>query len=405
MAAACFRPAAPQTLLGAAAYFAYLAWVSLHFVEVAGTTTFVHLLVAAATLGAWVGGCLRRVRGWPTVVLVPGYGAASAVPALVVACGGFACIATVAWHGGIAPWPFAAVGVLALSASVVAGLVVPGAATVGLVAMWLLAVPRMFWRPDAVDFHAVAPDVAWLAGAAVGTVGLAWLLAFPGRFERKVSEWRDRWPATGIARNGALWPPSLVRVASVFGALAVGAALVQRMLGADLLDETWVVLTGGLCVATAGASGTSLALPRGALAGASWLLLLGAAGRAGVGRRVQRRILGDVVVATAVFAAAAVALGLDTRLVEMVLLGFGCSGLYAAGAARSRWLMAGRASALVAAPVVVAMAGAAWTLGLQGLPATLGVWIAGAVAAVFLGGTGIGRLDLDFGLTGETTRQ
>ena len=202
-----------------------------------------------------------------------------------------------------------------------------------------------------------------------------------------------------------LGPPSLVRVALVVGGLAVCAALVQRAPGAGLLDETWVVLIGSVCVATSGASGTSLALPRGVLPGASRLLLLGAADRAGVGRRAQRRILGDAVVATAVFAATAVVLGLDARLVEMVLLGFGCSGLYAAGAARFRWLMAERASALVATLVVVAMAAAAWTLGLQGLPAALGVWIAGAVAAVFLGGTGIGRLDLDFGLTGETTRQ
>ena len=405
MAAACFRLTAPQTLAGAAAYAAYLAWMSVHFVDALGTTVFVHLLAAVATLGAWVGGCVRRGRGWPTVVLVPGYGAALAVPALVVAFGGVGCIGAVAWHGGLDLWPFAAVVVLALSASMVVGLVLPRAGAVGHLAMWLVAIPGMFWPADAVDFRAVAPDAAWLAGAVVGTVCLAWLLAFPGRFERQASEWRDRWPATGIVLSGALWPPSLVRVASVFGALAVGAALVQRALGADLLDETWMVLIGALCVATAGASGTSLALPRGVLPGASWLLLLGAAGRAGVGRRAQWRILGDAVVATAVFAVAAAALGLDARLVEMVLLGFGCSGLYAAGAARFRWLMAERASALVATPVVVAMAVAAWTLGLQGLPAALGVWLAGAVAAVFLGGTGIGRLDLDFGLTGETTGQ
>ena len=405
MAGACFRPTAPWTVAGAAGYVAYLAWMSLHIVEALGSTAFVHLLVAVATLGAWVGGCVRRGRGWPTVVLVPGYGAASVVPALVVALGGFGCVVAVAWQGGLDPWPFAAVGVLALSASMVVGLILPGAGAAGHLAMWLVVIAGLFWRPDAVDFRAAAPEAAWVAGATVCMAGLAWVLAFPGRFERQISAWRGPWPATGIAGSGGPWPPSLVRVALVFGGLAVGAALVQRALGAYLQDEVWVVLIGSVCVATAGASGTSLALPRGVLPGASWLLLLGAASRAGVGRRAQWRILGDAVVATAVFAATAVALGLDARLVEMVLLGFGCSGLYAAGAARFRWLMAERASAWVATLVVVAVAAAAWTLGLQGLPATLGVWIAGAVAAVFLGGTGIGRLDLDFGLTGETTRQ
>lgn len=404
MLAACFRPTSPPTVVGAAGFAAYLVWMALHFMDALGTTAFVHLLFAVTTLGGWVGGCVRRVRAWPTVVLIPGYGAASAAPALVVAFGGFGCIAATAWLGGLPPWPFAAVGVLTLSVSMVAGLVLPGTGAVAHLAMWLVAIPGLSWRPDAVSLGAVVPDAAWVAGAAVGTAGMLRLLAVPGRFGARASRWRDPWAAMRIARTGALWPPSLVRVASIFGALAIGAALVQRALGADLLDETWVVFIGGMCVATAGATGNSLALPRGPLPGASWLLLLGASGRAGVGRRVQRRILGDVVVATVVFAVVALALGVDLRLVEIVLVGFGCSGLYAAGAARFQWLMTDRLSALVATPIVVAMAVAAWKLGLQGLPTALGVWIAGAVAAVGLGGTGIGRLNFDFGLTRETTQ-
>lgn len=202
-----------------------------------------------------------------------------------------------------------------------------------------------------------------------------------------------------LPRLRPLWEPSFVRVASVFGVLALGAAMLQRVLGADLEDEPWLLLIGGVCVNTC-ATGASIAMPRGPLAGASRLFLLGAAGRKGVGRRVQWKIARDALCGVAVFAAGAAVFGLDPRLLAMVLVGFACTALYLAAAGGVRWLMASRLSGLVATPVVVALTLAAWELGFFGLPGAAAFWVAAVAAAVFAGGVGIGRLDFD--LTRET---
>lgn len=400
MAAACFRPAAARTAVGAAAYAAYLAWLALGAGAELGTTAFVHLLVATVTLGAWIGGCTARLRSWPNSVLVPGYRPAATVPALVLALAGLACNALVAWSCALDVWPFAVAGFLVLSASMVAGVLFPGAAVFAHMGMWLVALAGRFWDRDAVDLAGMGTTGTWVAVVVCG-IGLLGVFAFPGRAVRPVSSSGVRLPRV-LRRPRRVWEPSFVRVASVFGFLAVGAALVQRVVGTDLEDEAWMVLIAGLCVNTA-ATGASVALPRGPLAGAARLFLLGAADRRGVGRRVQARIAGDAVSAVVVFAAFALAFGLDLRLVEMVLVGFACTSLYVAAAGGVRWLLESRLSTLVATPVVVGLALAAWELGSWGLPGAVAFWIAAAAAAVIAGGIGIGRLDFD--LTRETTQR
>ena len=402
MAAACFRPAAAATVAGAAAYAAYLAWLALGLGAELGTTASVHLLAATATLGAWVGGCTARVRSWSNSALVPGYRSAATVPALVLAVAGLAGNALVAWSCALDVWMFVAFGLLALSGSMVGGLLFPGAAVYGHMGMWLVAIAGRFSDRDAVDLAGLAPTGTWIAAVVCG-IGLLCVFASPGRAVRPASPGGVRLP--GVLRRGRrVWEPSFVRVASVFGVLAVGAALVQRVLGGNLEDGTWMVLIGGLCANT-GATGASVALPRGPLAGAARLFLLGAARRRGVGRRVQGKIAGDAVSAVAVFGALALAFGVDLRLVEMVLVGFACSSLYLAAASGVRWLMASRLSGLLATPVVVGLALAAWEFGSWGLPAAAAFWIAAVAAAVFAGGIGIGRLDFDLGLKRETTQQ
>ena len=404
MAAACFRPRSPATVSGVAAWGAYLAWLGIG-IESLGTTAYIHLFFAVATLGAWLGACVRHVRGWPNAVLVPGYRSATGVVAAGVAVAGFGCCAVVAWFGGLGLWPLATVGVLALTGAAVGGLLVPGSAVYLLICMHIVAILARGWGPDVVDIGRVAPVGGWATVAVPCALALLWAFATLRvgsgvRWSVARHAW-DPFSRFGILRARGLWEPSLVRVAAVFGGFAVVAAVVQRVFETDLRDESWLVLIGTLCANT-GATGASVAFPRGPLGGASWLLLLGAAGRGGVGRRVQWRILGDSLAAAVVFAAASAALGADFRLVEMLLLGFACSSVYAAVAGRFRWLMSSRLSGLVATPVVVAMVLAAWwEFGSWGLPATAAAWIAGGGVAVLAGGRGIGRLDLDFGLTRE----
>ncbi|MCY4014043.1 MAG: hypothetical protein OXG82_15170 [Gammaproteobacteria bacterium] len=398
MSAACFRPAGASTLFGAAAYAAYLAWLATGLAAELGTTALVHLLLAVTTLGAWVGACVARIRAWPNVVLVPGFGAAATVPAVGVAFAGLGCNVAVAWLAGLDPWSFGAVGLFALSASMVGGTLLPGAAVYLHLGMWLALIPANYWERNALAAADVVPAGVWAVVAVCG-FGLLAAFAFPGRPGGRAAL-GTAWLRLGLPRIRTVWEPAVVRVTCVFGAFAVGAALVQRALEAGLKDQVWMILIVTLCANTA-LGGTSVASPRGLLPGASRLLLLGVARRTGVGRRVQRKIATDSLAAITVFSVATAVLGADLRLVEMVLLGFAASSVYASVAAPSRWLMAGRLSGLVGTPVVVVLALAAWEWGLRGLPATAGAWIAATAVAILVGGIGIGRLDLDGAQAGE----
>ena len=193
---------------------------------------------------------------------------------------------------------------------------------------------------------------------------------------------------------GGAFEPSLVRLAGVFGGLAFVAPILHAVFDTDLKDESWLVLLGIVCANT-GVTGTSVALPRGPLAGASRLVLVGAAGRVGVGRRVQLRILGDSLAAAVVFAAVTAVFESDFRLVAMLLLGFACSNAYMAVAGGIRWLMSSRLSGLVATPVVVAMVLTVWESESWALVTAGTAWVVSGAVAVLVGGAGIGRLDLD----------
>lgn len=398
MSATCFRPGAASTLSGAAAYAAYLAWLAAGLAAELGTTALVHLLLAVATLGAWVGACVGRIRAWPNAVLVPGFGAAATVPALGVALAGFGCTVVVAWLAGLDTWSFAAIGVLTLSASMLGGTLLPGAAVYLHLGMWLALIPGDYWERDALDVAKLVPSGLWAIAAACGA-GLLAAFALPAQPGGHASLGSARL-RLAFHSTRTVWEPAVVRVGCAFGALAVAAALVQMALEAGLKDQAWMILIASLCANTS-LGGVSVASPRGPLAGASRLLLLGVARRTGVGRRVQRKMATDSLVAIVVFSAVTVALGADLRLVEMVLLAFAASSVYATAAAPCRWLMADRLSGLVGTPVVVVLALTAWDCGLRGLPGTAGAWVAAVAAAILVGGIGIGRLDLDGADAGE----
>ena len=178
------------------------------------------------------------------------------------------------------------------------------------------------------------------------------------------------------------------------GVLAAGCGVAQRV-AVDWKDVSWLVLISTIC-AHVGAVGSSASLPRGPLPSVSRLVLVGAAkSRAGAGRVVLAKVVADSVLAAGVFTTVVLALGLDFRLIEMVLLAFAACHIYLILACGSRWLLSSRRSALVAAPAVVAIAGAAWFVGPWGLPLATVACIVTGVAAIYLGGVGIGRLDVD----------
>lgn len=404
MAAACFRPTSAATIAGVAAYGVYLAWVGTGIAGQLGTTAYAHLLCALATLGAWLGSCFRRVGAWPGAVLVPGYRRAAHSATAAVGVAGFAGAAVAAWVGGLALWPLATVGVLGLAVAALGGFLAPVVAVYLQMGMWIVAILAPGWGAEAVDLGRVAPPVAWAGAALPSAAVLVWTLRriAPASARRSRSWAAGRW--AGLRWPGALWEPSFARVAGLFAGFGVVAALVQGPLGATLRADSWMVLIATLCANTA-ATGASVALPRGPLAGAARLLVHGVARRGGVGRRVHGKILRDSLTGVAAFASVAAALGVDFELVAMQLVGFACTSAYLAAASHSRWLMANRLSGLVATPVVVGLALAAWEYGSWGLPSAVAVWTASGGVAVVVGGLGIGRHALDLGTTREAMQE
>ena len=185
------------------------------------------------------------------------------------------------------------------------------------------------------------------------------------------------------------------RIAFTSGILAVGCTFAHRLPGLEWRDAPLIVVIGSVC-ANLGATATSISLPRGPLPGVAWLLLSGAAKtRSAAARRMLWGIVGDSLFAAGVFAAITIALGPDWDLVAMMLVTLAACHTYLAAACRCRWLLSSRLSVLVATPAVVAIAWAAWAYGPWDLPTALAACMLSAIAAVYLGGLGMGCIDLD----------
>lgn len=182
MAAACSKPTSPWSFLGIASYSAYLAILARGGIDGQGTTGYIPLLFAAATLGAWLGGCARRMRSWPNAILVPGYAAATTGATLGIGAAGLGCGMAVAWIGGLDIWPLATIGTLALSASLIAGLLLPRAASYLHIGMWAAALLAAGWRRDALCFACHAPIGAWAAATLAASGALLFAFASLQRF-------------------------------------------------------------------------------------------------------------------------------------------------------------------------------------------------------------------------------
>lgn len=390
-------------MVGAVGYCAYLAWLAVWEIERLGTTSYLHLIAAAAVLGAWLGGCVARGRTWMGAALVPGYRVALGSSACVVAISGMCAIACIGWSGGLNAGALLSIGGLTLSVFLVCGYALPVLAFYLLLSTCCGVVLAPALGHDAWPDGVGSSLLAWLALAAI----CPWCLFVAMLRSPRSVPYRSEWTLRSSLRLVVprhLWPPSAHRVGILAGSLAGSCAFGQRALGAEWKDFVSMLVIGSMC-AHFGSVGASASFPRGPIPAASWLLLFGAKeSRAGVGRRVLSKIILDSVFAAGVFSGVLFVLGADFHLLEMLLLALAACHLYLAGASSSRWLMSSRYSAVVAAPVVVALSGAAWFFGPWGLPTSIAACLVTGAVAIYIGGIGIGRLDLDAAFTAEASQ-
>ena len=399
----CFCTFSPQTLVGVS-YAAFLVWAGLTGIGADGDTIYIHMCVAPAIGGMWIGACVSGVASWPASRFTPPFVSKFSIVAALAAVSALVLTGLIGWIGGSDPRPFAALGTLTMIAGIASGCVWPS------FTMYLFVGAAILLPYASPPGTAVPLPPIGSAGAAGATIVLAATTMVLVRIALRLRVTHIKAPSTASLRRldkllgNRLWEPSMRRVAVWSGLLAAGSTFAQRLPTFEWRDIPLIVVIGSL-FANLTATGTSVALPRGPLPGTAWLLLSGIANsRADAGRRMLWRVVADSAFAAGVFAAVAIALGPDWHLVEMMLVALAACHAYLATACGSRWLMSSRLSVLVATPVVVAIAGAVWVSGPWGLPAAIAAFVLSAVAAVYVGAQGMARVDLDLAPYPEPTR-
>ena len=187
----------------------------------------------------------------------------------------------------------------------------------------------------------------------------------------------------------------MARIAVVSGLLATGCTMAYRHPALEWRDSSLIIIMGSVC-AILGATGISASYLRGPVPGVARLLLFGAAkDRSDAARRTLLSIVANSFFACGVFTAVTIALGPEWHLVEMMLVALAACHAYLAAACPSRWLLSRRLAALVAAPTVVAITWTAWSHIPWALPTAFAACLLTGIAAVYLGGIGMARIDLD----------
>lgn len=398
LARTCFRPSSPLTLLGVSAYGFYLAWLAIWEVHKIGDTTYVHLGLTLATAGAWIGARVGETARWPGSRFSPPFVLGLCTIAAFASAAALALNGVAAAIGGLHDYRFVPFGILAMAAGLAGGCARPALPRyLSLCLVALVPLGPLLFRASV---PSPEPDFVWSVAALVGTIGVLVGFAAVLRTSDVASlslPAMSRFSRTLVHKllPSRLLEPAIHRVAVVSGLLAAGCTYAHTLPALDWRDGPLMVLIGTVC-ANLGASGTSASLPRGPLPGASWLLQSGIARtRSNAGRRMLWRIVADSMVAAGIFAAVAVALGPDWHVFEMMLVALAACHVYLAGACSWRWLLTNRLSVFVATPFVAALAWAAWTFLPWALPTALVACVVSAFVAVYVGGFGIGRIDLD----------
>ena len=397
-ARACFR-LTPLTLAGVFVYGAYLAWLAMRHIDVLGDTTYMLFLAALAAAGSWIGGCVSQGARWSGVRFVPGFVPTIATVAALASVSTLGATCCVAWAGGLSPWPFATLGTLMVTAGLAGGCTRPALTKyliIGVVIVDTLAPsldPVVLLIRDATG---TIPSIVALAAA----TGLALWFAHRLRSARAVSTFPSNtrrlfWNTTAIRLRSRLSEPSMPRIALTSGMLAAGCTIAHRLPGLGWGDSALIVVIAGVCV-NLSVTGSSVTLPRGPLPRAARLLLFGVTtSRSHAARQTLWGLVFDSMFAAGVFAAVAIALGPDWHVVEMMLVALAACHAYLLAACGSRWLLSSRASVFVATPIVVAISAALWAYGPWGVPTAFAACVLSALGAVYLGGLGMARIDLD----------
>ena len=400
VARSCFGATSPTTLAGVSAYGAYHAWLAIRGIAMIGDVAYIHLWVALAAAGAWVGACIGRTVQWSGSVFTPELIPALGVVAAFVTVSAAGINSATAFIGGLGPLPLAIFGPLAFASGLTGGHFRP-ALTMHLLSLLVILVPLGPFIGTVVPLPqqgaavgTVASVVALVAAAAL----LFWfacrgLARTPASVPPSSSTWGSWNSMTKLLR--CRWcEPALGRISVWSATLAAGCTFAHRHLGLEWRDSSFVVLLGSLC-AVLGVTGTSVSLSRGPLLSTAWLLLCGAGNRRDAARRVLWGIVANTFFAAGVFTAVNIALGPDWHLIEMVLVALTACHAYLAAACPSRWLLSHRLSVVIASPTVALVAWAAWTQLPWDLPTALAACVLSGIAAVYLGGIGMARIDLD----------
>lgn len=399
VARACFRPASTRTLIGISGYSAFLAWLAFRGIESLGDTAHPYIVLPLAIAGTWIGACVRRTAAWTGSHFTPGLSKTLGLLAALSALAALGLHAAVATIGGLEPWPLVVWGPLALAAGIFSGGERP-ASTSYLILCLAILVPlvpllQAYLSPSSLGLSDTTAPVVSLIAATVALFRFAIRLhrpTIPSPSTATGSFWPSR---SGSYPGSVVWGSSLPRVALWSAIVAASCSLALRSSQLDWRDGPMIVVVGSMC-ANLTASGSSVSLRSGPIPRAAWLLLAGVAkSRFDAARRAIWPIVANSMFAAGVFTAVTVALGPSWHLVEMMLLAFAACHAYLACAGRSRWLLSSRLSTLVATPTVVALSGAAWMYGPWGLAVALAACLLTAFAAVYVGGLGMARIDLD----------
>jgi len=319
--------------------------------------------------------------------------ALAAVFALVLNC-------AVAWAGGLNPLPFTSLGTLAVAAGLAGGCRQPALTKYLFLGVVILDTLAWSFGPVVPLLIREATDTMPLIVVLAAGAGLVFWFAKQLRSPRVVSAFPSTtrglpWNTTATRVRRRLWELSTPQIALTSGMLAAGCTVAHRLPALGWGDNALIVAIGGVC-ANLSVAGTSVALPRGPLPTAARLLLSGAAkSRFHAARQTLWGVVYGSMFAAGVFAGIAIALGPDWHVVEMMLVALAVCHAYLLAACGSRWLLSSRASVLVATPTVVAISAGAWAYGPWGLPTAFGACVLSALGAVYLGGLGMARIDLD----------
>ena len=399
VARTCFRPAWPITLIGVSTYVAYLVWLATYEIGLIGAAAYVHLGLALATAGAWIGAYVGRLASWSGARFIPSLGSTLAILAGFGAVSALVLNSMAAWLGGIGSWSLAPFGVLAVTAGLVSGQARPGSELGFFLCLGILIPLEPLLDPVVAPLISGAKNPASLVVVlGASTALLVWfvcrLRASRVGGSLSQSSTLPSWATTTRLPN-RLREPSMARIAVVAGVLATGCTIAYRHPAFEWRDSSLIVMMGSVC-AILGATGKSASHLRGPLPGAARLLLLGAAkDRYDAARRMLLGIVANSFFACGVFTAVTIALGPEWHLVEMMLVTLAACHAYLTAACPSRWLLSRRLSGVVAAPTVVAFAWAAWAHISWALPTAFAACLLTGVAAVYLGGIGMARIDLD----------